>query len=71
MEYLSERGPRVLDGGLEPAAAQAIADWHTATWSHVQPQGAPPRGPLGPDEPVASSTVGARQGDRLGAIIFN
>ena len=70
-KYLKVHGPRVLDGGIEPAAAQLIADWHTATWSHVRPNDGRDVTPVTDDTPVASSTIGARQGDKLGAIIFN
>ena len=71
VEFLDTKGPRILAGGLEPAAAQAIADWHAATWSHVRPLDGQPPTPVSDSVPVASSTTGARQGDRLGAIVFN
>ena len=71
VEFLDTKGPRILAGGLEPAAAQAIADWHAATWSHVRPLDGQPPTPVSDSVPVASSTIGARQGDRLGAIVFN
>ena len=69
--FLTSRQSAFAAARIEPAAECAAADWHRHAWAWCKPSSAAPQDPITLDTEILTSEIGARQGDRLGAIVFN
>ncbi|CAK0894210.1 unnamed protein product [Prorocentrum cordatum] len=64
-EFIQTHGNLLRAAGVPADAAALVADMHTNTWLTVQ------KGVMKPDAMVVRTTKGARQGCKIGALIFN
>ncbi|CAK0815072.1 unnamed protein product, partial [Prorocentrum cordatum] len=64
-EFIQTHGNLLRAAGVPADAAALVADMHANTWLTVQ------KGVMKPDAMVVRTTKGARQGCKIGALIFN